>query len=483
MGKQRNRYADPVRYFTLRMGASLGELQRAVSALLDRHDDGELFLERRVSDALMWKDKRVDGISRSVEEGFGLRGVSGETIGYVSMNKLGLPELKSAEKVLREIPETKGLVAMPGSEFSTAYYYSSENYAPLALDERIMVAREIDAYARAIAGVANVGVTIAQELQVVCIIRPDGRVVEDVRPLARITISIQREKGGKYEWGSASFGGRAPIARYTDRECWVCQVNHADHEAAMKLEAGPCPAGKMSVVLGPGWPGVILHEAIGHPLEADAVRKGESVFKDRIGEFIASTKVTVVDDGTIPERRGSLSVDDEGTRTERTVLIDKGKLVSYMYDRQSARYYDVKSTGNGRREDYRSYPIVRMRNTFMLPGEDDPEEIICSTERGLYAPSMGRGQVDPITGKFVFESPVAYIIESGKVTRPVKGATLIGTADEVLLHVDMVGTDGELDPGTGTCGKEGQSVPVGVGQPTIRIMEKGVTVGGTDDEE
>jgi TldD protein len=470
---------DAAGYFSSVIGAPLSDVQDLVCELIRTKEDGELFLERTDQDYVSWKDGRVGGASQSVEQGFGLRGVSGDMVAYATGNKLSLAELKKAGKVFSLLPKS-ALVSSAVRHVALPPLYDPDAYVAMPLSERIEITRAIDAYARRKSNVTNVEVSLTRSRQMVLIIRPDGRLVTDVRPLIHFSVRVQREKDGHREWGSSGAGGRAPVAVYLDAIAWKKQVNHAYHEAGVKLEAGACPAGQMAVVLGAGWAGVILHEAIGHPLEGDATRKGESVFRDALGEQIASPLVTVVDDGTIALRRGSLRYDDEGTPTERTVLIDKGKLVSFMHDRQSARHYGVASTGNGRRESYRHVPIVRMRNTFMLSGGEDPQSIIADTEEGLYLPDMGGGQVDPVSGKFVFESSLAYVIRGGKVGLPVKGATLIGNATTVLLSVDRVGNDSALDSGVGVCGKEGQSVPVGVGQPTFRIMRGGVSVGGTD---
>ncbi len=470
---------DAIDYFSSALGAPLSTIQDVVLGLLHAKEDGELFLERTDRDHVSWKDGRVNSASQRVEQGFGLRGVSGDAVAYASGNTLSLSELKRAGKVLRALP-SGDMCSEVVSRVSLDALYDPQTYIAMPLTERIKILREIDAYARQKPGVTNVGISLTRMRQMVSIIRPDGRVAVDVRPLTLLTISVQREKDGRREWSGSSIGGRAPIVNYIDSAFWQKEADSADHKARVKLEAGACPAGRMPVVLGPGWSGVILHEAIGHPLEGDAARKGESVFRDSMGTCIASPLVTVVDDGTIALRRGSLRYDDEGTPTERTVLIDKGKLVSFMHDRQSARHYGVVSTGNGRRQSYQHAPLVRMRNTFMLSGTDDPQSIIEDTREGLYLPDMGGGQVDPISGKFVFESPLAYLIKGGKITLPVKGATLIGNAATVLMHVDRVGNDSALDNGIGSCGKSGQTVPVGVGQPTFRITKEGVTVGGTD---
>jgi len=470
---------DAKDYFASVFGTSLSAIQEVIRELLGKHEDGELFLERTDSDGVSWKDGRVASASQEITQGYGLRGVSKNQVAYATGNRLTLPELRRAGKVLATL-ECGTIATDSAPNVPLESLYDPSAYTPSPLLERIEVLRAIDAYARRKSGVTNVVVSLYRGRQMVLIIRPDGQVVVDVRPLARLGVSVQREKARKREWGSSSLGGRAEASNYLGVPAWQKEADRADYLAATKLEARHCPAGKMPVVLGPGWSGVILHEAIGHPLEGDAVQKGESVFKDSLGAMIASPLVTVVDDGTIPLRRGSLRFDDEGTPTERTVLIDKGKLVSYMHDRRSARHFGVRSTGNGRRQSYKHIPIVRMRNTFMLSGTDDPNAIVEDTKKGLYVPDMGGGQVDPVTGKFVFEAPLAYVIDNGKVTYPIKGATLIGNAGTVLTHVDRVGNDSALDSGVGMCGKDGQGVPVGVGQPTLRITEEGVTVGGTD---
>ncbi|MDO8521288.1 MAG: metallopeptidase TldD-related protein [bacterium] len=471
---------DAKEYFASAFGVPMLEIQATVHGLLESRQDGELFLERIDSDGVGWKDGRAQPASKSVEQGYGLRGVSGYSIAYATGNKLSLAELKRAGKVLTALPKNSAEISESIMSAKLEPLYDPSAFTEMPLNERRDVLRAIDDFARQSPGVTNVSTSLLRERKMIVIVRHDGTVVVDVRPLVRLNISVQREKDGKREWGSSSIGGRALVAQYLESSLWRFETLRAERQAVTKLEARPCPAGKMPVVLGPGWSGVILHEAIGHPLEGDAVRKGESVFRDSLGNMIASPLVTVVDDGTVPFRRGSLRYDDEGTPTERTVLIENGKLVSFMHDRLSARHFGVRSTGSGRRESYRHVPLVRMRNTFMLSGVDDPEAIIGSTKEGLYVPDMGGGQVDPVSGKFVFAAAVAYMIENYKKTYPVKGATLIGKAEDVLKYVDRVGNDSALDNGTGTCGKDGQGVPVGVGQPTIRITTEGLTVGGTD---
>ena len=465
-------------YFLDLLGASVDDLVLVVLKGLHGALDGELFLESIASEGLSWKDGRVESLSYRDGEGFGLRRIDRTAIGYASGSRLTLADVKRAGRKLALAAASRHTYLSEKPTPNPPPYYESATPLTLSVKERTEFLARIDSYLRSFPHVKNTNLSLSGSMQMVMIVRADGNISYDARPLVRMNIGVQCEKGNKREWGGTGFGGRTGYAPTMTEGLWQEAASRAYKEACDKLEAAPCPSGEMPVVLGPGWPGIILHEAIGHGLEGDAVSKGESVFASLLNERVASSEVSVVDDGTIPGRRGSLSVDDEGTPTERTLLIDRGRLVSFMHDRMSARHFGVRSTGNARRESCEYPPLVRMRNTMMQGGSDDPEEIVRETKRGLYMPTFSGGQVDPVTGKFVFESPVAYLIEDGKVTRPVIGATLIGDCTLALKHIDRVGFDAALDQGVGTCGKEGQGVPVGVGQPTIR-MNGGVVVGGT----
>lgn len=474
---EHSRVLGLITYFCDLLGTDKNGLSELVRKALVGAEDGELYLERKDSESISLDDGRVESPARSIEQGFGLRRVNGESVCFASGSNITLRAIERMGVALRQASKVRAPM-VPGEKWFVVPRYLSDSPLVLPLSERVQVLREIDEYARRERSVSNVSAALSGSYTQILIVRADGTMVVDQRPLVRFSISVECEQDGKRERGSASFGGRHCYRKITFPGVWKPEVDQAKKDAFDKLRAEQCPSGPMVVVLGPGWAGVLLHEAIGHGLEADAVWRKTTVFADKVGTRVGSELVTVVDDGTIPFRRGSLSVDDEGTPTERTVLIEKGILIGFMHDRQSARLLGAKSTGNGRRESYEHRPQVRMRNTFMLAGESSPEEIILSTKEGLYMPTFGGGQVDPITGAFVFKAELAHKIVDGKITTPVVGATLIGNCATVLMHVDMVGRDCALDHGTGTCGKNGQSVPVGVGQPTIRLSG-GVSVGGT----
>ncbi|MEK7118282.1 MAG: metallopeptidase TldD-related protein [Patescibacteria group bacterium] len=470
---------DPVAYLCAPLETDSARLCMVVGNALHGAQDGELFLECEESERLSWKDGRIDGLSYGDSQGFGLRRVNGMFTGYAISNRLTLADIVRAGRKLALAAPEKNVYCSVQYSWALSTHYQLVSPLGLSVSERLAILVRVDEYLRRFPGVINTNVSLSGSLQTIMIIRADGYITSDVRPLVRMDVGVQCEKGNKREWGSVGFGGRTTYNKCVNDLAWVSAANEAYKQSCDKLEATACPSGEMPVVLGPGWPGIILHEAVGHGLEGDAVRKGESVFAPLLNERVASDRVSVVDDGTVPDRRGSLNIDDEGTPTQLTLLIDRGKLVSFMHDRMSARHFGVCPTGNGRRESYEYAPIVRMTNTMMLSGEDDPEEIMRETSHGLYMPAFSGGQVDTVTGKFVFESPVAYLIEGGRVTRPVIGATLIGNCVEALKHIDRVGFDACLDKGIGSCGKDGQSVPVGVGQPTLR-MSGGVVVGGTE---
>ncbi len=442
-------------------------------------DDGEIFMERSESEFFVYDDGRLKSASYDSTEGFGLRVVAGETAGYAHASEISKPAIERAAASAALAKRGYAGVAAEGPRATNAKLYGDDD--PLAsphFADKVALLQEIDAFARARdPRVAQVMTSLAGERRVVEILRADGRLIRDVRPLARINVSITVDKDGRRENGSSGAGGRAGFEAWITPERWQEQVDEALRQALVNLEAIPCPAGEMDVVLGAGWNGILLHEAVGHGLEGDFNRKGTSAFSGRIGERVAAPGVTVFDDGSIEGRRGSLTVDDEGTPSERTILIEDGVLVGYMHDRQSARLMGLQPTGNGRRQSYAHLPMPRMTNTGMLAGTSNREEMIASTTRGLYCANFGGGQVDITNGKFVFQCTEAYLIENGKITAPVKGATLIGDGPSALTRVTMIGDDFAFDPGIGVCGKAGQGVPVGVGQPSLKIT--GLTVGGT----
>lgn len=442
-------------------------------------DDGELFLERTTSESLGFDDGVLRAASNDVSQGFGLRAVAGEFAAYAHGGEISNAALARAAETAREAGKGRSGALADGPPMqNTRMYDSADPTQTPDFATKVGVLEQIDAYLRAKDPlVAQVSGSIHAEMQAVRIIRADGREAADFRPLVRVSISVTVKRGDRMETGSDGRGGRMPLAQFLKEDGWRASADEALRQALVKLESVPAPAGEMTVVLGPGWPGVMLHEAVGHGLEGDFNRKGASNFSGRMGEMVASKGVTVVDDGAMPDRRGSLAFDDEGTPTGRTVLIEDGKLVGYMQDRMNARLMGMAATGNGRRQSYAHQPMPRMTNTFMLGGDMDPPEILASVKNGVYATNFGGGQVDITSGKFVFSASEAYRIENGKVTVPIKGATLIGDGPDAMSQVKMIGNDMALDNGIGVCGKSGQGVPVGVGQPTL-LMD-GVTVGGT----
>ena len=418
--------------------------------------------------------------SHSIEQGAGVRVVSGDKTGFAYSDQIELQVLLKAannvKAIARQGQDAQRKIDTVGSR--TNYYQPVNPLKSLADQEKINLLRKVDVETRKLdTRIEEVIVSLVGVYEQVLVANQDGSLVADIRPLTRMSVSVILEDNGKREQGSMGGGARTDYSFFLDQDKAIAYGKEAVRQAVVNLDAVDAPAGSMTVVLGPGWPGILLHEAIGHGLEGDFNRKGTSAFSGKVGERVASDLCTVVDDGTLADRRGSLSIDDEGVPTECTTLIEKGILKGYMQDKMNARLMGVKSTGNGRRESYAHLPMPRMTNTYMLPGQHDPEEIVKSVKNGLYAKNFGGGQVDITSGKFVFSASEAYLIEDGKITRPVKGATLIGNGPDVLTKVSMVGNDLELDAGVGTCGKEGQSVPVGVGQPTIKI--DGLTVGGT----
>ncbi len=463
-------------------GIGEGELERLMGKLLAHElDYADLYFQYRRYESWSLEEGQVKSGSHHIEQGVGVRAVSAEKTGFAYSDELGLPALLEAAGAARAIArhaQSAGVPARWQGGGASPLYASIDPVASLPDADKVRLLEEIEADARRQdPRVKQVMASLLAVHDIIMVVRSDGVLAADVRPLVRLNVAVIAEHNGRREQGVSGGGGRGNYAQFFGRETVLGHTREAVRQALVNLEAVDAPAGQMQVVLGPGWPGILLHEAIGHGLEGDFNRKATSAFAGRLGERVASPQCTVVDDGTLPERRGSLSVDDEGTPTQRTVLIDHGVLVGYMQDTLNARLMGMAPTGNGRRESYAHVPMPRMTNTYMLAGRYDPQEIIGSVERGLYAVNFGGGQVDITSGKFVFSASEAYLIEHGKVTRPVKGATLIGNGPDVLTRVTMVGNDLRLDPGVGTCGKEGQSVPVGVGQPTLRI--DGLTVGGT----
>lgn len=473
--------AETDRLFFERADAALSRdaAERTLAEALARSDDGELYLEYRESEQLSLDDGRIRSAGFDTSLGFGMRAVAKEATGYAHAGELSEPALRrAAASVAAVAAGYSGTAAEPPRSTNARLYSDVNPLAAMDVSGRTAVLGSIDAYARGKdPRVKQVMASLGGEWQAVQIMRADGNRVADLRPLVRLNVSVVVEQDGRRETGSYGTGGRFAYDRLTGEATWKAAVDEALRRALVNLDSVPAPAGEMEVVLGPGWPGVLLHEAIGHGLEGDFNRKKTSAFAGLLGQRIAVPGVTVVDDGTMPDRRGSLTVDDEGTPTSRTVLIEDGILVGFMQDRLNARLMGMRPTGNGRRQSYAHAPMPRMTNTMMLGGTASREEMIRSVKRGLYAVDFGGGQVDITSGKFVFSASEAYLIEDGKVTAPVKGATLIGNGPDALTKVTMVGNDVALDAGIGTCGKNGQGVPVGVGQPTLKMA--GLTVGGT----
>jgi TldD protein len=467
---------------TLLAPAGLDEAttQRVFGTILaHKADDADLYFQYNRSEGWTLEEGQVKSGSFSIDQGVGVRVVAGEKTAFAYADDINSDALEAAAKVTRAIAADggNGVAGKALVRAGHALYAPIDPVAQFDDAQKVKLLETLERHARAAdPRVKQVIGRLSGEYDVVLVARADGGLAADVRPLVHLSITVIAEQDGRREQGHNGAGGRFGYAFYTD-EILEQLAKDAVRQALVNLESRPAPAGMMTVVLGPGWPGVLLHEAIGHGLEGDFNRKGTSAFSGRIGERVAAPGVTVIDDGTIPDRRGSLSVDDEGNPTSRSVLIEDGILRGYLQDRLNARLMNVAPTGNGRRESYAAIPMPRMTNTFMLGGDKDPREIIASVERGLYAVNFGGGEVDITSGKFVFSASEAYWVENGKILYPVKGATLIGNGPDALTRVSMIGNDMCLDPGIGMCGKEGQSVPVGVGQPTIRI--EGLTVGGT----
>ena len=462
-----------------RAGLDQVQVRRIVDDALAGADDGELYLEYRQSESFAFDDGRLKTASFDTTQGFGLRAIVDEARGYAHAADLSEATIRRAAQTVKAVQAGHGGTAADGPARTNQTLYTDENpIGGMEFAAKVKLLQDIDAYARAKdQRIHQVSASLAGSWQAIQILRAGGERVADIRPLVRLNVSVVVGDGDRMESGGTGVGGRLGYDRYIDPENWQAQVDEALRIALVNLDATPAPAGEMEVVLGPGWPGVMLHEAVGHGLEGDFNRKKTSTFTGMVGQRVASPGVTVVDDGTMADRRGSITVDDEGTPSRRNVLIEDGILLGYMQDRQNARLMGNEPTGNGRRQGYAHHPMPRMTNTYMTAGQHDPEEIIRSTKKGLYAVNFSGGQVDIVSGKFVFSASEAYLIEDGKVTAPVKGATLIGNGPDAMNKISMIGTDLKFDEGIGTCGKDGQGVPVGVGQPTVKM--RGVTVGGT----
>jgi len=465
-------------------GLSDTKLARALSEIRTRGaDDADLYFQYTRSEGWSLEDGIVKTGSFSIDQGFGVRAVSGEKTAFAYSDDISEASLFDAARTVRSIASGGGSArvrtAAPKVKIapSRSLYPGLDPITTLGSAAKVALLEQVERQAKARdPRIVQVMAGLAMEHDVVMVARADGTLAADVRPLVRLSLTVIAEQQGRREMGSAGGGGRFGLA-YFDAALVASYVDEAVEAALSNLQARPAPAGEMTVVLGPGWPGVLLHEAVGHGLEGDFNRKGSSAFAGRIGQRVAAKGVTVLDDGTLAERRGSLNIDDEGCTTQRNVLIEDGILRAYIQDSLNARLMKVRPTGNGRRESYAHLPMPRMTNTYMLGGDKSPEEIVASIKKGLYATNFGGGQVDITSGKFVFSASQAYWVENGKIQYPVKGATLVGNGPDALTRVSMIGNDMRLDSGVGTCGKEGQSVPVGVGQPTLRI--DGLTVGGT----
>lgn len=473
----------PERFFLEKFGLTERHLERGLGAALGRQIDyADLYFEYRISEAISLEEGMIKRASKNISQGAGVRALAGEKTGYAFSDEISVENLELAGSRAKEIAERAGTGNPPPVRVGTKpphdLYPIRIPPIEIPVESKIDLLHRVDAIARKVdPRIVQVMGSFATEYKIVLVATSAGMMIGDIQPLSRLNITCIAQEGDNRQMGTCGGGGRGEFEFFLEEGRFERYAKEAARLAIVNLSAANAPAGTMDVVLGPGWPGVLLHEAIGHGLEGDFNRKKTSAFTDRIGQRVASELVTVVDDGTIPLRRGSLNMDDEGTPTGRTILIERGILRGYMQDRLNARLMGMQPTGNGRRESYAYQPMPRMTNTFMLPGDSTPVEIIASVKRGLYAVTFGGGQVDITSGKFVFSASEAYLIENGKITRPVKGATLIGHGPEVLTRVSMVGNDLKLDEGIGTCGKDGQMVPVGVGLPTIKVER--LTVGGT----
>ncbi len=463
-------------------GLSDAQLQNILGSVLGKFiDSADLYFQASQHESWVLEDGIVKQGHYDIERGVGVRAISGEKTGFAYSNEILLPTLETACSAARSIAHAggSGHVKIAPTQPLQAYYPITDPLQSLVDQDKVDLLRRIDTFARQLdQRVSEVIASLSGTYEVIFIFASDGTIAADVRPLVRLNVQVIAEQKGRREKAVSGGGRRGDYRYFLDNDRYKQYTEEAVRQAILNLSAVNAPAGTMPVVLGPGWPGVLLHEAVGHGLEGDFNRKGTSTFSGRIGEQVASSACTVVDDGTLAERRGSLNIDDEGTVSQHTVLIEKGILRSYMQDKLNAKLMGMPVTGNGRRESYAHLPMPRMTNTYMLPGDYTPEEIIASVDKGLYAVNFSGGQVDITSGKFVFDTSEAYLIEHGKITQAVKGATLIGNGPEVMQKISMVGNNLELDSGIGTCGKEGQSVPVGVGQPTLKV--DALTVGGTE---
>lgn len=470
------------RLFFEQAGLDLFRAQRLVDDALHGADDGELYLEYAQSEGLLWDDGKLKSASFETEQGFGLRAVCGETVGYAHASTFDEGVLSRAAKTVASVKSGHaGRMSLPPVGTNRILYDDPNPLSGKGFEEKIRLLQDIDAYVRARdPRVHQVSVSLAASWQAVQLIRAGGCRAADIRPLVRLNVSVVTRDGDRLEAGSRGGGWRGAYDRLFFSETWQAMADEALRKATVNLGAVDAKAGEMTVVLGPGWPAVMLHEAVGHGLEGDFNRKKTSAFAGLMGQKVAAAGVTIVDDGTIDGRRGSITIDDEGTPSQRTTLIENGILVGYMQDRMNARLMGTASTGNGRRESHSCQPLPRMTNTMMLEGPHTHEEIISSVKKGVYAADFGGGQVDITSGKFVFSATEAYEIENGKLGRPLKGASLVGTGFEALKRISMIGDNVALDGGVGTCGKNGQDVPVGVGQPTLRLDN--MTVGGAGVE-
>ena len=470
--------ADPRRFLYRPGGLDPDSARRLTAEALGKLDDGELFLQYTASESFAFDDGRLKTADFNTDAGFGLRGVSGETTAFAHANELSEAAIRRAAETMSVLDPARAARPAPPQRTNAHLYTGDDPLSAIPFAKKVALCQQIDAAARARdPRVSQVTVSLSGSWSVIEIVRADGFTAHDVRPLVRMNIQIVAEQNGRRETGFHGLGGRYLYDDLFEPAVWNRAIDIALGQALVNLESVAAPAGEMTVVLGPGWPGVLLHEAIGHGLEGDFNRKGTSAFSGRIGERVAAPGVTVVDDGSIAGRRGSLTIDDEGTPTRCNTLIEDGILKGYIHDRLNARLMGVEPTGNGRREDFAHAPMPRMTNTFMLGGKDDPGEILARAKTGIYAKSFGGGQVDITSGKFVFSCTEAYLIENGRLGAPIKGATLIGDGPSVLTKVRAIGNDMALDEGVGICGKGGQSVPAGVGQPTLLV--EGLTVGGT----
>ena len=462
-------------------GFSINDIDTVMGSLLSSSiDQADIYFQSSRSESWLLEDGIVKDGNFNIEQGVGLRAVSGEKTGFAYSEELALPNLLEAAKNVRAIASKgqSGIIKSWSKNAVPSLYQPLDPLSSLSREDKVALLKSIDKQTRQLdPRIEQVTVSLIGVYEVILVATEDGRLSSDIRPLVRMNVSVIVEENGRREQGGSGGGGRHGYEFFIEDDRAMDYAREAVRLALVNLEAVDAPAGNMTVVLGPGWPGILLHEAIGHGLEGDFNRKGSSAFSGKLGEKVASSLCTVVDDGTLENRRGSLSIDDEGIPGQYTTLIENGVLKGYMQDKMNARLMGTQSTGNGRRESYAHLPLPRMTNTYMLPGKSNPEEILASVKNGLYAVNFAGGQVDITSGKFVFSASEAYLIENGKITKPVKGATLIGNGPDVLTKVSMVGDDLEMDSGVGTCGKDGQSVPVGVGQPTLKIDS--LTVGGT----